>query len=442
MIIQNKQITLHLTFILYITISLLIIFNVADRGVFINVSFFILATQTLLFTFYIGENRLSLIKCYFLFQFFFMGVIPSIEFNTYKVYWDGAQFQIESFLYLNIILFISNIYAALIYIYIKNRSIPIYDRIKVKYSVSGTSGVGLIFLSLLSLFFVFYVNNFSLFSLLVRAGEFKESASDSSALITVMTYLGKFIPFYCLMAVLTVESKSKILALYFSIVLLICVFPLGNARFLVAAIYLPILLLIYPSILKGIKGISLFIFSLLILFPFLDNFRNYKDNQEISFIPKLDFFLEGHFDSYQSFLRVLENDVVTYGKQLLGVIFFFIPRSVWEGKPTGSGYFLAEKLNYGFKNISMNYLGEGYINFGLIGVFLFISLLISLLAFFDARFGLCYKSNTIDYHSTFYLMLLGYVFFLLRGDMMSSFSFLVSAIVSFLLVKVVMQFSK
>ena len=372
-----------------------------------------------------------------------MGLIPSVEFNTQHIYWNGPSFQIESFFYLNIILLISNFYAALLYTVIINSSVANVERVKGRggHSVSSGSGVGLVILSLLSLFFVFYVNNFSIFSMMIRAGEFKDSV-DSSAFVTLITYLGKFIPLYCLMAVLTVNNKSKILIVYFSIILLFCVFPLGNARFLVASVYIPVVVLIYPNILNGIRGVSLFIFSLLVVFPFLDNFRNYEYNKEVSFIPKLDFFLEGHFDSYQSFLRVLENDVVTYGHQLLGVIFFFIPRFIWDGKPYGSGYYLAGKFNYGFKNISMNYLGEGYINFGLLGVFIFISLLISLLAFFDGRFRSCYKLKTIDYNSTVYLMFLGYIFFLLRGDLLSSFSFLVAAIVAFLLVKVVMQFSK
>ncbi|MFA0566629.1 hypothetical protein AB4559_23405, partial [Vibrio sp. 10N.222.51.C8] len=431
---------IHLSFIIYVAISLVIIFNVASRGVLINLSFFVLTVQTLFLTFYVGDNRLSLVKCYFLFQFFFMALIPSIEFNSYHVYWGGAPFENNSYLLQNIVLFVCNLFAAFVYISVncnyKNRSGDVF----VQNNVSKLSVFGLFILSLLSIFFVLYVNSFSVVSLLVRAGEYKEFV-DSSATITIMTYLGKFIPFFCLMAVLTVATKNKFLVAYFSIVLLICVFPLGNARFLVASIYLPIFIMLIPSILKGVKGISLFVFSLLILFPFIDNFRNYTDEQRINFIPKSEFFLEGHFDSYQSFLRVFENDVVTYGKQLLGVLLFFIPRVFWEEKPYGSGFYIAEKFHYGFKNVSMNFFGEGYINFGLVGVFSFVALLMSFLAILDKKFYLRYRSNTIDYISTFYLMLLGYVFFLLRGDLLSSFSFLVSSIVAFLLVKVIMNFS-
>ncbi|EGR0234012.1 oligosaccharide repeat unit polymerase, partial [Vibrio vulnificus] len=300
----------------------------------------------------------------------------------------------------------------------------------------------LVFLSFISLCFVYYVNNFSVISMFVRAGEFKDTASNSSSVLLIMTYLGKFIPFFCLMAAISVNNKNRLLVCYLFLVLLVCVFPFGNARFLVASVYIPLLIICYPKILKGVKGISLFIFSLLVLFPFFDNFRNLNDNEEINFIPSFDFFLNGHFDSYQSFLRVLENDVVTYGRQLLGVIFFFIPRAVWSDKPSGSGYYISELFNYGFSNISMNYFGEGYINFGLVGVFVFVAVLIYFISVLDSNFILQFKVNGFNYNSSLYLMLLGYIFFLLRGDLLSSFSFLVSALVAFILIKFIMKLSR
>ncbi|RZQ03953.1 hypothetical protein D8T39_22385, partial [Vibrio vulnificus] len=357
---DSKRIIEFSLFYLYLCISFFLIFSIAQSSLLVNFSFLILTTQTLFLTFYVGGSRLSLIKCYFLFQFLFMSLIPSVEFNLEHVYWGGEPFETESYLYLNIVLFITNFFAVFVY-RISWRGVNNVNEDERQHKVSLLSIIGLVFLSFISLCFVYYVNNFSVISMFVRAGEFKDTASNSSSVLLIMTYLGKFIPFFCLMAAISVNNKNRLLVCYLFLVLLVCVFPFGNARFLVASVYIPLLIICYPKILKGVKGISLFIFSLLVLFPFFDNFRNLNDNEEINFIPSFDFFLNGHFDSYQSFLRVLENDVVTYGRQLLGVIFFFIPRAVWSDKPSGSGYYISELFNYGFSNISMNYFGEGYI---------------------------------------------------------------------------------
>lgn len=77
-------------------------------------------------------------------------------------------------------------------------------------------------------------------------------------------------------------------------------------------------------------------------------------------------FTELHFDSYQNSLNIIINNLITYGEQLLPVLFFYVPASIWINKPKGSSYLLADKLNYsGFSNVAIGFFGEGYINLGL-----------------------------------------------------------------------------
>ena len=59
------------------------------------------------------------------------------------------------------------------------------------------------------------------------------------------------------------------------------------------------------------------------------------------------------------------------GKQLLGAMLFFIPRSIWPSKPIGSGATIAIYQRQSFKNISCPIIGEAIINFGIIGVIIF-----------------------------------------------------------------------
>jgi hypothetical protein len=113
------------------------------------------------------------------------------------------------------------------------------------------------------------------------------------------------------------------------------------------------------------------------VFEFLDKFRyfSYESNKSFDFKINFNFLKKGHFDAYENFVRAIEIDFITYGDQLQGALLFFVPRFLWKDKPIGSGAALAEKSNYNFGGISMPFIGEGYVNFGTIGSFLFMLLL-------------------------------------------------------------------
>jgi len=75
-------------------------------------------------------------------------------------------------------------------------------------------------------------------------------------------------------------------------------------------------------------------------------------------------------------IKYSEIESITYGRQLVGALLFFVPRSIWPNKPVGSGHFVAENMlmtrySFWFTNISMPFPGEGYINFGILGIILF-----------------------------------------------------------------------
>ncbi|WP_348689892.1 hypothetical protein, partial [Paramuribaculum intestinale] len=75
----------------------------------------------------------------------------------------------------------------------------------------------------------------------------------------------------------------------------------------------------------------IFIFGILFVFPFLNQGRTVTSisELEVSIIPDYEMFLTGHFDTFQNGLRVIRDNYVTYGEQLLGVILFWFPRSIW-----------------------------------------------------------------------------------------------------------------
>jgi oligosaccharide repeat unit polymerase len=140
----------------------------------------------------------------------------------------------------------------------------------------------------------------------------------------------------------------------------------------------------------------------------------------------------GNFDAYQNFARVVHDNFISYGRQLIGTIFFFIPRSIWPNKPTGSGSTLADMNGQPFGNISMPYIAEGYINFGIFGVILFMFFLGYILNTFDTFFW-NNKKNKTTLFNVYYTILIGLIFFIMRGDMLSSISYTIGLTICFLI---------
>ena len=221
------------------------------------------------------------------------------------------------------------------------------------------------------------------------------------------------------------KNPTKIIFIILAFLLFFAAPPTSMPRFAAAAMYIP-LMLFYLNIFrqKNIFSISL-IFGLLFIFPLLEVFRyqisdisNYSfSNMIISSITG------GHFDSYQSLMVIIKDGTVTYGLQLAGALLFFFPREFWNDKPIGSGQFMAERLNFSFDNVSANYLSEGFINFGYFGILIFVIVLAVLCGRLDRVFK---KGKLVGspLRVAGYLISLPLLFFTLRGDLMSSFSFL------------------
>lgn len=69
-----------------------------------------------------------------------------------------------------------------------------------------------------------------------------------------------------------------------------------------------------------------------------------------------------------------------YGKNFIGVAFFFIPRAIWPDKPKSTGMYVAERLGYVYLNVSSPLTAEALMGFGLIGpvlVFILLSIFVT-----------------------------------------------------------------
>lgn len=125
----------------------------------------------------------------------------------------------------------------------------------------------------------------------------------------------------------------------------------------------------------------------------------------------------------------VEKNGVTYGKQLIGSVLFFVPRLIWPNKPLGSGQlignYLMENYSMWFNNVSNPLPSEGYINFGLIGVMFF--------GFLLSKIGHWVEDLKQNYGWVVYLYISNHMIFILRGDLLSSLSYLIGILFALLI---------
>lgn len=213
-----------------------------------------------------------------------------------------------------------------------------------------------------------------------------------------------------------VQKKVRMILL---LIMFITLFPVALARNATAMYWLPVAFLLFNFIKRENVFVLSMLFGLLVIFPLLENFRYWSGEFNIGL--SFDFLNEMHFDASQNFMIIMKNDIVTWGRQLLGAILFWLPRSLWDAKPIGSGAFVAEEYNCDFTNISMPWFAEGYINFGYLGVILFTVLLSWFCSFYDSKYW--NSRNRYSQFTPYYLLLVSSLLFFLRGDLMSSLAY-------------------
>lgn len=390
------------------------------------------------------DQPYSLYKTFYLFSLFFFGIAPLLQFYKSVSLWGSKPLNVNDYLFVNIIIIIILLLYQIHYYYfyhynICNKHKKIVSKLEINNKLNTLQTTLLIFLSLLSFLLVFNANNSSILSMLFRGGDYKELVGMSTP--TSLIIFRVFQPLSMMSLLYYILSKSKNIFVYIILIIsaLITCFPLGMARFSAAAMYIPLLLLIVPWLRRNNNFSIAFIIGLLLIFPFLDNFRFYKPGEPLKIGFNFDMFLQGHFDSYQNFALIVSDNIITWGRQLLGVILFWLPRSIWPDKPIGSGAFIAEEQGFIFSNVSCNYFAEGYINFGFVGIFIFIVALSFLTAKLDKIYWTISVNDKNNYFNVIYYVLIGMLFFILRGDLMSSFAYTIGFLFAIWLVNKVVR---
>jgi oligosaccharide repeat unit polymerase len=399
------------------------------------------------------KQTYSLTAMIYIFGFFFFGLIPLNDLSNGNIYWGAAQFVNEfSQIITNLLIIIGGL-AFWIGSKVKVRFFKFLPKVfSPKISLKK---LWILIFFITVIFSIFYYIDFDIYRIFFRSFKFDVYNLGTDTYISLSQverlFFANFfrpLPFIIFFIYVYIyrlhkfspsklEKKprftlSKVFLLLLFIFSVFSTFPTSLYRYQVAALYIPIIITFTSFWNKPYRMQATILAMLLIMFPFLDKFRE-LDFENFTWSIDFSTINHGHFDAYQNFSRVVEINLVTYGSQLVGSLLFFIPRSFWESKPIGSGAFLADTLNYDFNNISMPLIGEGFINFGLIGVVIFMFIYGLILGNLDRVAWQIKKKKTPSLFIYYYYFLFGSVFLIMRGDLVSSLAHTVGLTSSFLL---------
>ena len=417
------------------------IFSFEMKYNLVGLSFLILMAQSVVFLSLTFTRKVNLVVIYFIFTVMFLSIIPWLHYSNNHYIWRTSPIPDSIYLIVNTLIFLANIIIFFTYLFnsknIKRRVVDIPSLKNEK-----ISALTLFVLSGMSFLFLFYLNNYSISQLLFRGlvDEHKVLVLESSSLSLLFGMVFRLTPVFCFFYAATQIKGKAVTKFLLLLIMILSVFPTGVARYMVAFVYIPLALLYIPIMRRASVFSVTLIISLLFIFPFLDQFRYFAGFNGLKIFPSVEFFYAAHFDAYENFASAVESNFVTYGYQLLGSLLFFVPRVFWPGKPVGSGYEMAENNGYSFNNISMPFLGEGYVNFGVAGVLIFSVLIGYFMAKTDSRFAAKNDARIKpNYFSAVYYFLIGALFFLLRGDLLSSFAYISAGLIVALFIAKLMR---
>lgn len=368
----------------------------------------------------------------FTFFYVFMWFAPLIQIN-YGIFPNTLIVEKEFVIKINFMIFLFLIIYIIFLSMFSNMKINFsYDRIQ---NNKRLIIISLLLTSVISLVFFPYL----LQKILTRVNDLTNLEKGSSLIISKFILKIPIIYIY-----LRLSSKER-LNIKSVLIILTLLFLFGSPfvekRNALGPIYISILLYSFRRKLNNGKIIIFLISVLLIIFPMakilthnlnislntisLDYvYTSFNKTSLLNQLNSLD------YDAYSNIIATnlyVDSFGITYGKQLLGTLLFFIPRSMWVTKPLSTGDLVGNYLmsSYGmwFNNISNPIISEGFINFGYLGIIAF-----AIILAFSTQ--VMYNSTTSNLGLIISIYISMHMIFLLRGDLMSSVAYLVGFLVS------------
>lgn len=233
------------------------------------------------------------------------------------------------------------------------------------------------------------------------------------------------------------RSRPFMLPLASLVSLLLCVNPISSPRYIFGTVLLALLGACgaYATA-NRFRLVSLgAVFGLVYLFPIADMFRRSLDPAAKSQNP-LESMLSGDFDSFAQITNTAEyvaTEGITWGNQLLGVLFFWLPRSVWPDKAVDTGTMLGEWKLYMFKNLSAPLWAELFINGGwlilVVGMLILGAAVAKLDRSSEAALATTGRPTVLACILPFYMLIV------LRGSLLQSVAFMTVVVLAYLFIR-------
>lgn len=426
-----KNIDKILVFALALIAAIIVFYNSGVQYSFKVLSMFYAICILALYGVFLSKDQasFSLNKAFHIFYFFFFGLAPAVQFKFENSFFNAPKLSETEYLKGGGILLIILILYLLLYKYSYTFFLK---RIRKSFNIEPKkeqlwwyylASLGALVLSIIIVKFNFEV-------LFLRPpANFLKLNTNFGLVGYSMLLIVRAIPIIILLRYLLVGGNNRKHIILLGILALLTAFPFSLSRGMAAAYYIPFIVFLNPIKNSKYYYASCYFLGVFLIFPFLNLFRNGNNQLSLGVAA----FKTGHFDAFQNFLLLINEEIITGGRQLIGALLFFVQDSVWYTKPLGTGTLLATELNFNHINVAMPYFGEGYANFGFAGVALFLVLIVILNAYLDTSF---HNKKQSLFIKTGYLFLLGFEFYLLRGDLSSS----VKKGVSFLLALILVHF--
>ncbi|MFF1921962.1 hypothetical protein ACFVW8_15480 [Streptomyces sp. NPDC058221] len=204
--------------------------------------------------------------------------------------------------------------------------------------------------------------------------------------------------------------------------------PISNARYWFLTVLVSLLFTAFPSSAAMYRSVlATGVVGALVLFPYADRFR-YDDNgsrpvQSSSVFEPL---ATKDYDQTVMFANAVswvDTRGHTYGRQLAGSAFFFVPRAAWSGKPEDTGVRVGQWMGMNMTNLSAPMWTELWVDFGAPGMIGGFALLGYGAARTDRRYARAVSRDGPGPGSVLAVaapLIAGYTFILLRGPLLQA----------------------
>jgi len=161
--------------------------------------------------------------------------------------------------------------------------------------------------------------------------------------------------------------------------------PLTEKRSGLGPVYLSVIFVAFESHLRSLnRRLLLLVASMALIFPAITvlthSHRQFLNGVKLDAILDTlkDHYFSVNYDAWANTYTIVEmvsKQGLSWGRQLLGDLLFFVPSSLWHTKPVATGIAIGNYLimhhSGWFTNLSAPLVGEGYIDFGTAGVVLY-----------------------------------------------------------------------